>query len=451
MKNPSLIIFLLLVGVLGAEPSFASSAAGGELMMDLADRFRDESLQWEARALVIAKWLFFTLATLELTWAAALWAMEKDSASSLIVAFVRKMMVLGFFYTFLILSPTWIPAIINSLQGAGAKMGGLHVSSITPMTIIGYGLDVIAEIWKAFSDKISLGEALLIPIVGLLLVLVTIAIMLSFVYIAIEFIMTTIEAYIVIGMGAILMGFSGSQWTRDFSQKYIGYAFSVGIKLMVLMLILALIIAIAGTWKADIAIALADKEMGDFIQPMLMIAASSILLALLAIKIPSLASSLLSGAPSLGAAAAVGAAAGAAAGVASLAVGSAGIVGGVAKALGAGGGGGGGSTKATEAANAATGSNTSSSSTSSPAFAAMAPPPPSGGKTPGGGKASSSSASAPTSASTVPPPSGDKAAGGGNKPKSPSAGSLLKKAGQSLPLDHGAVAAAAPKLDHHEP
>jgi hypothetical protein len=42
---------------------------------------------------------------------------------------------------------------------------------------------------------------------------------------------------------------------------------------------------------------------------------------------------------------------------------------------------------------------------------------------------------------------------GGNpsQVKKSKAGDHLKKAMQQLPLDHGAVAAAAPKLDHHEP
>ncbi|MBD3816169.1 MAG: hypothetical protein IE913_06905 [Halothiobacillus sp.] len=69
-----------------------------------------------------------------------------------------------------------------------------------------------------------------------------------------------------------------------------------------------------------------------------MIAGASVLMALLSIKIPSMASSLLSGAPSLGGAAAVGAAAGAAAGVAGLAVGGSKLAGMAGNAVGAAGG-----------------------------------------------------------------------------------------------------------------
>ncbi len=324
-----------------SSPAYAGSAAAtGGVMIDLVNQFHTAAASWTTRALQIGNWIFYTLAVLELTWAASLWAMEKDSASSLIVALVRKFMVLGFFYTFLIMAPTWIPAIINSLQGAGAKIGGTTVGAITPMSIVGHGINIVNAIWKAFSASAlsSLSAMAMAIVLGGLVIVVTIAIILSFVYIAIEYVMTMIESYIVLGMGLVLMGFSGSQWTRDFSQKYIGYAFSVGVKLMVLTLIISLIISISSTWPNDVRAALTGTDMFAWIQPMFMISASSILLALLAIKIPSLASSLLSGAPSLGAAAAVGAAAGAAAGVAGLAVGASKLLGAGASAAGAVGG-----------------------------------------------------------------------------------------------------------------
>lgn len=518
--------------------SFAVDATTGAMIPDVSNQFLKAAATWETRAMEIGKWIFLTLAVLELTWAAALWSMEKDSPSSLMVALVRKMMVLGFFYTFLIQAPTWIPAIVNSLQQSGAYIGGHTVASVTPLTIVEHGINVVKSIWKVFSDSEEFGSLSTIGIsiiMGFLLIFVTIAIMLSFIFIAIEYTITVIESYIVMGMGLMLMGFSGSQWTRDFSQKYIGYAFSVGIKLMVLMLLLSLIMTITSTWNADLTAALNGKKMNDWVQPMLMIAGSSILIGLLAIKIPSLASSLLSGAPSLGGAAAVGAAAGAAAGVAGLAAGGSKILGAGAKAAGAVGGAATkgiaaaavGATGMAQAAGAASNLATASGFTPGSAVHAGAA---AGHMVAGlggmagaglknvsdkagaaldgatkqagekwnnavsnsiGGKLASSldekavdklsasesqsgeqagasdntsSSSSGASASSVPPPSQPPQASSPDKTKPPTVspprnpnpqkGSFkeqLKKAVQQLPLDHGAVAAAAPKLDHHEP
>jgi len=522
-KSTNILILTTICLLLATSSASAASTSTGGMMMDLMDQFHTASVSWTTRALQIGNWIFYTLAVLELTWAAALWVMEKDSASSLIVALVRKFMVLGFFYTFLIMAPSWIPAIINSLQDTGAQIGGTTVGAVTPMSIVGHGINVINAIWKAFSNSAlgSLKAMATAIVIGFLLIAVSIAIMLSFIYIAIEYVMTVIESYIVVGMGLVLMGFSGSQWTRDFSQKYIGYAFSVGVKLMVLMLLLATIITVTNTWPADVRATFTGKDMFTWIQPMFMIAGSSILMALLAIKIPSLASSLLSGAPSLGGAAAVGAAAGAAAGVAGMAVGGAklagmaGAAGGAAtKGIAAAAVGGAGMAQAAGAAsNLATASGFTPGSAahvgatagnminglggmaangmknlSNKAGSALDEATQSAGKTfdtavsnsTGGklaaslnekasGKLTSSgsqsgggantpsggAASAAGSAATVPPPSlGGQAPGNGNNPNQPAppnASQHLNKAMQHLPLDQGAVAAATPKLDHHEP
>lgn len=572
-RNTKFLFFVLLGLLVTVSPAFAASTSTGGLMTDLVSQFHTASASWTTRALQIGNWIFYTLAVLELTWAASLWAMEKDSASSLIVALVRKFMVLGFFYTFLIMAPAWIPAIINSLQDAGANIGGTTVGAITPMSIVGHGINVINAIWKAFSDSAlgSISAMATAIVIGFLLIAVSIAIMLSFIYIAIEYVMTMIESYIVVGMGMVLMGFSGSQWTRDFSQKYIGYAFSVGVKLMVLMLLLSLIITITNTWPSDVRATFTGTDMFVWIQPMFMIAGSSILMALLAIKIPSLASSLLSGAPSMGAAAGVAAGAAAVGGVAALAAGGASVLGAGAKAAG------GAATKGIAAATVgATGmvqaagaaSNLATASGFTPGSAAhtgatagnmvaglggmatmgmsnMAGSAKSaisgtakgvaenfkgavsnstGGKlaasldekavgklSSGGGQAANVTSGSAATASTVSPPTGGvsglntaqsrndapvlgttvpppplasespsvsatkdtnpplspssmpanasanstvslPSSGGGSNQVRPSNGTnSLKKAMQQLPLDHGAVAAAAPKLDHHEP
>ncbi|MBD3816170.1 MAG: P-type conjugative transfer protein TrbL [Halothiobacillus sp.] len=245
MKN-KLLLVLLVIGLAATNLVYAATPTNPtdpDVFLDLATQFHDATDNWTVTAQNIGYWIFFTLATLEMTWAAALWAMEKDSASSLIVALVRKMMVLGFFYTFLVFAPTWLPAIINSLLGAGEKIGG-HAA--TPGSLIATGLLVIQKLWAAWGNTPVDGitSFFLSLTAALLLIPVSFIVIFAFVFIAVELIITTIESYIVVGMGLVLMGFSGSQWTRDFSQKYIGYAFSVGVKLMVLTLIVSVIITI---------------------------------------------------------------------------------------------------------------------------------------------------------------------------------------------------------------
>ncbi|MDY0135338.1 MAG: P-type conjugative transfer protein TrbL, partial [Atribacterota bacterium] len=231
MKNILLFAFML-IGSFFSSFVFAASSpspSSPDAFLDLAKQFHDAADNWAFLLQNTGEWIFFTLATLEMTWAAALWVMEKDSASSLIVALVRKMMTLGFFYMLLIYAPTWMPAIINSFLQLGEQVTG---TSATPGSLITSGLMVVQKLWNAWGntpiDGITSGFLSLTA--ALLLIPVSFITIFSFVFIAVELIITTIESYIVVGIGLVLMGFSGSQWTRDFSQKYLGYVFSVGVR-----------------------------------------------------------------------------------------------------------------------------------------------------------------------------------------------------------------------------
>jgi hypothetical protein len=66
---------------------------------------------------------------------------------------------------------------------------------------------------------------------GLMLALAAVAILL-------QFYIVTIESYLVMSVGIIMIGFAGSRWTFPFSQGYFSYMIGVGVKLMVTYIIL---------------------------------------------------------------------------------------------------------------------------------------------------------------------------------------------------------------------
>ena len=59
---------------------------------------------------------FRILAVIEICWAAAIWAFEKDSLNSLAVEIIKKIMFIGFFFTLLTYAPTWIPTIVAAFR-----------------------------------------------------------------------------------------------------------------------------------------------------------------------------------------------------------------------------------------------------------------------------------------------------------------------------------------------
>src|SRR6202040_1705231 len=107
-----------------------------------------------------------------------------------------------------------------------------------------------------------------------------------------QLMVTLIESYIVISAGLFFLGFSGSRWTLPFSEKYVAYAVSVGIKLFMLYLIVGLGQTLAAQWQKLFApgiVAAPDIYIG--------VAGSALVFMLLGWQIPNLAPSLMSGSP----------------------------------------------------------------------------------------------------------------------------------------------------------
>ncbi|MGO9443878.1 MAG: type IV secretion system protein, partial [Thiobacillaceae bacterium] len=125
-------------------------------------------------------------------------------------------------------------------------------------------------------------------------------VVIAFALAALQLLMTLIESYIVIGGGALMLGFLGSRWTLPFGEKYFGYAISVGIKLFILYLIIGMGPTLANAIISDLNTAAAAAANGT--PPpgaFLTAAASSLIYGALAFMVPGLAGSLMNGSPAM--------------------------------------------------------------------------------------------------------------------------------------------------------
>jgi type IV secretion system protein TrbL len=57
-----------------------------------------------------------------------------------------------------------------------------------------------------------------------------------------------VESYLVIGAGVIFLGFGGSRWTAAYVERYIAYAVSVGMKILVLYLLVGAGMTVSQGW-----------------------------------------------------------------------------------------------------------------------------------------------------------------------------------------------------------
>src|SRR6202035_2083416 len=102
---------------------------------------------------------------------------------------------------------------------------------------------------------------------------------------------TALESYIVIGAGVFMLGFAASRWTLVFGEKYVGYAVSIGIKLFMLELIVGLGFDLGQQWGSLFANGIAPPE--TYIE----VGGAALVFGFLSWQIPSLAASLMNGAP----------------------------------------------------------------------------------------------------------------------------------------------------------
>lgn len=331
----ALIALLLLTAVLSAHAQSTDSSFS--LLNGVQTKFQPLQYQWGAKIRVYAQRLFWALAAVDFGWTCITYIIEKNDIGDMLGSLVRKVMTISFFFTLLKMSDTWIPMILNSFTQIGQDAAGSGASS-TPDQIVSTGWSTALAMYQAVANKgLTDKIAMTIPVTAL-----SILCFLSFLFVAVQLLVTLIETYIAIGAGIIMLGFGGSRWTTDMASKYMQYAVGTGVKLMVIYLIVG-----AGQTLFD-QNAMIDAN--QIIKSCMTAMGAGFVYAYLAFQIPSIASSMMSGSPSMtaggmmGAALTTGAAmagAGAAAGAAGLsaakgAAGAASGATGLAKALSAG-------------------------------------------------------------------------------------------------------------------
>jgi type IV secretion system protein TrbL len=290
--NPHLFIFLICV-------LLASHEVHAQILDSIDVTYQSASSSWLGKMMPIAKGLFWRLATIEFAWSAIVWAVQQENLQSFTAVVIKKIMGIGFFYALLINAGDWMPAIINSFAKAGQTAGS---GSLTPSQVVDTGIH-FANIVLAAIEKKSLWKDSMTVIVGGLSAL---GMVLAFTIIAGQLLIALIESYIVVSAGVLFLGFGGSRWTTDFTQKYLSYAVATGIKLFMLYLIVSLGMTEAEAWQG----LLKTSKYSDMIS----VLGASLILCFLAFQIPNMAASMLSGAPSLTAGAAMGTAGAVAAG-----------------------------------------------------------------------------------------------------------------------------------------
>lgn len=301
-----------------------------------------------------------TLVVISIAITAVLWAIDENQ--NVLASLIRKVLLVGFFVWLVTQWHSLSTTVVNGFAALGLKAGGggMTVSTFTssPSQIVMAAIKVINGLMD-YVHRTAPGPVEFFARLDLVLMALVAAlgILVAFVILAVEIVVTIIEFHIVTLVAFVVVPFGVLSQTAFMSERAIGYVVSVGIKLMALAIVVSLGTTIFNNYTVS-----ADPGVGEDVGLLL----AAVLMVMLALKIPAIASALIAGGPQLNAGSAVMGAAGVAASVAGVALAGRALGGAIAGGWAAGG--------QVASARSAAGALTSGSS-----------PPPAGGNAPSGG------------------------------------------------------------------
>jgi len=262
---------VLVVGIvlLAVEPALAQQ---GAVLTTLENSVVTAANGWEATVTSAARSLFWILAAIEIGIAAVWLALQAASLDSWFAELVRRIMFIGFFAFVLDRGPALAKAIVDSLFQIGAGGG-----SASPANIFDAGIRVASKMSEQAKFGLFEDNALAIAAVFAMVVVV-----ISFSLVAAIFVAVMVEMYVGLLAGMIMLGLGGSSFTKDFAVRYLVYAFSVGMKLMALVMIARI--------GSDVLLGLAEAPTASSDQfiTTLAIAGISVVVFIIAMYVPSI-------------------------------------------------------------------------------------------------------------------------------------------------------------------
>jgi type IV secretion system protein TrbL len=266
---------MIAVLLLLASPALAQD---GSLLTNLENEVVTAARGWETTILQAARSLFWILAGIEIGIAAVWLALQAASLDSWFSELVRRILFIGLFAFILERGPAFAKAVVDSLFQIGAGGGGA-----SPANVFNAGLKVAS----ALSSKAQFGlfqdNALAIAAVFAMIVVVV-----AFALVAAIFVAVMVEMYVGLLAGMIMLGLGGSSFTKDFAVRYLVYAFSVGMKLMALVMIARI--------GSEVLVNLANSpSTGDQFLSTLAIAGISVVVFMIAMYVPSIVQGVVQG------------------------------------------------------------------------------------------------------------------------------------------------------------
>jgi type IV secretion system protein TrbL len=210
----------------------ASHAAGAPAVVDtILGKYKSAGGAWQGAIKQAATSIFWILATISLSWTCISMAIKRAELGEFFAELCRFIMFTGLFFWLLTNGPAFANDVITSLWKVGVDAAGTG-NSYYPGDLITLSMQVFQNTLQHVNFLQP--ESMVAPIIIALIILIVCAL------IAVNMILLLCAAWVVVYAGLIFLGFGGCRWTSDMAINYYRTVLGVGVSLMTMQLIIGI-------------------------------------------------------------------------------------------------------------------------------------------------------------------------------------------------------------------
>lgn len=307
----SKLLFITIAAIILILPDVAFAVPNTAMPLDIMNEFKKDCLTFYSNISHASLKLLWSLVLLEVTWGTTKNIIDGGhDLGKTLTLLIQAIIGPGFYTLFILKGSTWLLDIVDGFRYL-ATIGTGSTQEFNPIVIFDMGVTLQNQMVAMFNTEIGSGPiaALQNFLPSLLMMAVCLVVLASFAYMALTLFLTTIEAYVLMGIAPILFAMGGARWTKDIALKPWNSMIAIGLKLTILLLIISIMVNMV-----PLLAKLVSTFEYNYWNPLWWTAFIAGGLGLLSWKIPKLAADALSGTASLSAGDAIQMAAAAAVG-----------------------------------------------------------------------------------------------------------------------------------------
>ena len=194
----------------------------------ILDKFNAITATWEPIITDAVTNLFWLLVIASFTWSAIKLWLHQKGLEHFIAELFERVMTVGFCWFLVVNASPLAWTVLNSMQEIASRLSGSE-AKLSPSNIVELGLTLAHRIWES-SAGFDAGQFVIIGFSGLI-VLITLAL------IAAQLTILLIGSFIILNGGVIVMGFLGSEWTRDHGMNYFTTVLGMSVQIFIMQLL----------------------------------------------------------------------------------------------------------------------------------------------------------------------------------------------------------------------